>query len=101
MGKWTVFALVAGAAYIVAYSHNVTLFYYYPMVGQWHWLPQGPELGPGITYFGWKAIGVLAGLVTLLVPNRWAKRLAVDTVWAGGLVLMAVVVWHESHWFLK
>ena len=101
LGRWTLAALVAGAAYVLAYSQDVTLFYYYPMVGEWHWLPQDEALGPRITYFGWKAIGLLAGGATLLLPRRWTDRLPADTVWVGALLLAAIVCVHESHWFLK
>jgi hypothetical protein len=101
LGRWTLAALVAGTAYILAYSNNVTLFYYFPMVDEWHWRPQSEALGPGITYFGWKAIGLLAGSATLLLPRRWTNRLPADTVWVGALLLAAAVCIHESHWFLK
>jgi len=101
LGRWTLAALVAGMAYIGAYTQELTMFYYYPMAGQWHRLPQGPELGPGITYFGWKALGALAGLLSLLVPKRWTARLPSDTVWVGALGLVTVVVFHEMHWFLR
>jgi hypothetical protein len=101
LGHCTLAALVAATAYVLAYSQDVTLFYYYPMVGQWHWLPQGEDLGPRITYFGWKAIGLLAGVVALLLPRRWLARLPADTVWMGGMALTAVVCVHESHWFLR
>lgn len=101
LGRWTLAALAAGAAYVLAYSQDVTLFYYYPMVGEWHWLPQGEALGPRITYFGWKAIGLLAGGATLLLPRRFTARLPADTVWVGALLLVAIVCAHESHWFLK
>ena len=37
LGRWTLAALVAGAAYVLAYSQDITLFFYYPMVGEWHW----------------------------------------------------------------
>lgn len=101
LGHKTLAALVAGLAYVLAYSQNVTLFYYYPMVGKWHWLPQPETLGPGITYFGWKSIGLLAGAATLLIPRRWTERLPADTVWAGALLLVTTVCLHESHWFFK
>jgi hypothetical protein len=101
LGRWTLAALVAGGAYVLAYTQDVTLVYYYPMIGQWHWLPQGEELGPRITYYGWKAIGALAGAVTLLVPPRWLDRLPADTVWVGAALLCAVVCFHEMHWFLR
>ena len=101
LGRWTLAALVAGAAYVLAYSQDVTPFYYYPMVGEWHWQPQGDALGPRITYYGWKTIGLLAGSTTLLLPRRWTNRLPADTVWVGALLLAATVFIHESHWFLK
>ena len=101
LGRWTLFALVAGAAYVLAYANDMTLFYYYPMVGEWHVLPQGEALGPRITYYGWKAIGILAGALALLLPARWTARLPPDTVWVGALLLIAVVLFHESHWFFR
>ena len=101
LGRWMTAALVAGAVYVLAYASDVTLFYYYPMVGAWHWLPQGDELGPRITYYGWKAIGLMAGSLTLLLPQRWTARLPADVVWLGALLLMAVVCMHERHWFFR
>lgn len=100
-GRWAVAALVAGAAYVLAYSQDVTLFYYYPMVGEFHWLPQPNALGPRITYYGWKAIGLAAGALALLLPGRWTARLPADTVWVGALLLVFVVCFHEMHWFFK
>jgi hypothetical protein len=101
LGRWALAALVAGAAYVLAYSQDVTLFYYYPMVGEFHFRPQADALGPRITYYGWKAIGLLAGLATLALPKRWTARLPPDTVWIGAVLLTAVVLWHESHWFFR
>ena len=101
LGRWAVAALVAGAAYVLAYVLDVTLFYYYPMVGEFHLRPQAESLGPRITYYGWKAIGLLAGLATLALPKRWTARVPTDTVWVGTLLLIAVVLWHESHWFFR
>ena len=101
LARWTVAALVAGAAYVLAYSQDLTLFYYYPMAGEFHLRPQAESLGPRITYYGWKAIGLLAGLATLALPQRWTARVPPDTVWVGALLLIAVVLWHESHWFFR
>jgi hypothetical protein len=101
LGRSIFAALMACVAYVLAYSQDVTLIYYYPMVGQWHWFPQGQELGPRITYYGWKAIGLVAGLLTLLLPRHWTARLSVDAVWIGALLLITVVCIHEGHWFFK
>ena len=101
LGRWTLAALVAGVAYVLAYSQEVTLFHYYPMVGEFHLRPQAEALGPRITYYGWKAIGLLAGLATLALPTRWTARVPPDTVWVGAALLIAVVLWHESHWFFR
>ncbi len=101
LARWTLASFVAGAAYVLAYSQNFTLFYYFPMVGEWHWQPQAEALGPGITYFGWKFIGLLAGGASLLLPRRWTERLPPDAVWVGALVLIGIVVAHEAHWFFR
>lgn len=100
-GRWTVAALLACVAYVLAYSQDATLFYYYPMVGEWHWLPQPQALGPRITYFGWKAIGLLVGLCSLVLPVRWTQRVPPSALWVGAVLMVAVVVTHETHWFLK
>lgn len=100
-GRWSLVALVAGAAYIAAYVNNFTPFYYFPMVGEWHWTPQPPALGPGITYYGWKATGLVAGLCSLTLPEWWTRHFSPTMLWVGALALSAVVIFHESHWFFK
>lgn len=101
LGRWALATLVAGAAYILAYVNNFTPFYYFPMVNEWHWQPQSADIGPGITYFAWKSVGLLAGACSLLLPRRWTNRLPADTVWVGGLLLSVIVCVHESYWFVK
>jgi hypothetical protein len=100
-GRWTVAALVACLAYVLAYSQDVTLFYYYPMVGEWHWSAQAQDLGPRITYYGWKSIGVLAGACSLVLPARWTHGLSPHVLWTGAMAIVAIVCMHEMHWFLK
>ena len=100
LGRWTLFALLAGLGYVLTYIYEYTPFLYFPMVGEFHLTPQAAEMGPGITYFGWKSVGLAVGLLSLLLPARWTARIPADALWIGTLVLIAVVCIHESRWFL-
>ena len=95
LGRWTLAALVAGTAYILAYSNNVTLF----TTSHGGRVALGPKVRRwGRHYLLWlETIGLLAGSATLLLPWRWTNRLPADTVWAGALLLAAAVCIHESH----
>ena len=101
LGRWIAFALIAGVAYIVAYTHNLSPLDYYPMVGEVHRGEQAAELGPRITYYGWKLVGLVAGLVALLLPAAVAARIPASLAWIGPLILAGVVLFHESHWFFR
>ncbi len=110
--RWVLATLLACVAYVLAYTQEWTLFSYYPMVGEFHWqggLPgQGDELGPRITYYGWKAIGLLAGGAVLCLPTRWLSSLlsgwswlSANGLWFGLLAVLALIGAHEAHWFLS
>ncbi len=99
MSRWIFAALVACCAYVLTYTLDFTPFYYYPIIGEWHLTPQAREAGPGITYYAWQCVGLAAGWLALWVPARWTARLPVAAVWVGSLLLMAIVVAHEAHWF--
>lgn len=100
-GRWVLATLVAGFAYVLAYTQEWTLFNYYPMVGEFHWQAMGDDLGPRITYYGWKAIGVLAGAAILLLPAHWFRLFSGTTLWYGLLGLVGLIGAHEAHWFLS
>lgn len=99
LGRWTLAALVAGLGYVLTYIFEYTPFLYFPMVGEFHLSSQPPAMGPGITYFGWKTVGLAAGLLTLLIPARWTARIPADTLWVGAIALIITVCVHESRWF--
>lgn len=100
-GRWSVFGVLAGVGYVLAYTNEFTPFYYYPIGGELRLFPYQPELGPGITYYAWKCVGLLVGLPALLLPARWAERVPVNGLAVGVLLLAGVVGMHESHWFFK
>jgi hypothetical protein len=100
-GRWAAAALLASAAYIVAYSQEVTLFYYYPMVNEWHLSAQPQALGPGITYFGWKALGIVTGAMAFLLPMKWLAWISPTVLQWGAYSMVLTVCVHESHWFFR
>ena len=102
LGRWALAALAAGAAYVLAYSQDVTLFYYYPMVGEFHFRPQADALGPRITYYDEKhgddATGERIELSTVTLANWAAKtaNLLRDELGAGPGTRVAVLL--PAHW---
>ena len=100
-GRWALAPLVACAGYMAAYMLDVTPVYYYPMVGEWHVSVQGSELGPRITYFGWKIVGLLCGGIAMGLPQRWSRWLTPGRFLVAALAMVAVVALHEIHWFFK
>jgi hypothetical protein len=102
-GHWAVAALIAGVAYVLAYTQEWALFSYYPMVGEFHWREVTGEaadaLGPRITYYGWKAVALLAGGLILLLPRSLTSRVSADATWIGLVLLVMIICAHEAHWF--
>ena len=100
-GRAIVAGLLAMVAYAAAYMNNFTPFYYFPLVGEFHWHKQAESLGPGITFYAWCCVGGIAGCAGLLLPHRWALRVPPDLAWLGSLIVTGVVAAHEAHWFFQ
>ena len=113
IGTWAGFSAVAGAVgpllggWIVDHLAWQAIFFINPVLGvgtlwiAWRHLPESvdPEAAPGIDWLGavlaFGGLGSLAfGLIAL--PDKGAGDIGVITALAGGILLLAVFVWHEG-----
>jgi phosphoglycerol transferase MdoB-like AlkP superfamily enzyme len=100
-GKFSVFSIVFGLVYTLAFYFSLALFKYYPLNGQFHIDDQGKSAGPPISWYGWLATALIVSLpIALIVPRKWADRLS--PLWAGltPAILIVAVLIYEKRWFL-
>ncbi|MDB5392531.1 MAG: hypothetical protein JWM91_37 [Rhodospirillales bacterium] len=100
-GRFSIFSILFGIVYTLAFFFNTALFKYYPLVGQFHIVDQPKPAGPPISWYGWLATSLLISLpFALIVPRKWADRLSPS--WAGLIpaALIFLVLVYEKRWFL-
>jgi hypothetical protein len=100
-GRFSIFSILFGIVYTLAFFFNTAVFKYYPLVRQFHIVDQAKAAGPPISWYGWLATALLVSLpVALIVPRRWADRLS--PTWAGLIpaALIFLVLIYEKRWFL-
>jgi hypothetical protein len=96
-----IFTIVFGALYTLAFYVDISLFRYYPEVGQFH-LQMTPDIGPPILWYGWLAVaGLGSAAIAMLVPEKWADRLWPGWVWILPVIVVVVILVYESKlWFV-
>lgn len=96
-----VFTLVCGIGYAFAVYVNYPLFRYYPLAGRFSLSDlKDPALGPAMSWYGWMAIGALAGLVvTAVVPKRIGDRIPNAVFWVLPFIIFAAGWVRERQWF--
>ena len=96
-----IFTIVFGALYTICFYVDISLFRYYPEVGQFHW-QMTPDIGPPILWYGWLAVAALgSAAIALLVPSKWADQLASIWVWLlPVLVVIVILVYEFQLWFV-
>ena len=101
----TVFSAVFAVAYLIAVEQNYALFTYHPAVGEWGWGVQPAKDGPAMYWYGWLATaGIAASLLAMissLVPQRAAQRIAPGWAWVVPLGVMIAFVWLLRDFFLR
>ena len=97
-----VFTLVGGIGYAIAVYINYPLFRYYPLAGRFSFDDlKDPTLGPAMSWYGWMAIGAIAGLVAaIVVPKRIGDRLPDAVFWILPFVILAAGWMIEREWFM-
>lgn len=113
IGTWAGFSAIAGAigplmgGWIVDHLTWQAIFFINPLLGAialwiaWRHLPESvdPEAAPGIDWLG--ALLVFAGLGGLAfgliaLPDKGVHDAGVIVALAGGVLLLAIFVWHEG-----
>jgi hypothetical protein len=99
-GRFSIFSILFGIVYTLAFFFDEALFRYYPLVGQFHIAAQSKQAGPPIAWYGWLATALLISLpLSLIVPRKLADRLS--PTWAGLIpaALIFLVLIYEKRWF--
>jgi hypothetical protein len=99
-GKFSIFSILFGIVYTLAFYFGIAAFKYYPLVHQFHIVDQPKTVGPPISWYGWIVTALLVSApIALLVPRRWADRLS--PTWAGLIpaALIFLVLIYEKRWF--
>ena len=99
-GRFSIFSIVFGIVYTLAFFLNVAVFKYYPLVHEFHIADQPKTAGAPISWYGWIATALMISVpITLVVPRRWADRLS--PIWAGLVptALVLIVLIYEKRWF--
>lgn len=96
-----VFTLVCGIGYAAAVYINYPLFRYYPLTGRFSFEDlKDPTLGPAMSWYGWMAVGAIAGLiVAALVPKRLGERIPNAVFWILPFVILIAGWIREREWF--
>ena len=100
-GRTSVFSLIFGTVYTLAFYFNWPLFRFYPLVGEFHVGDPGKEAGPPILWYGWLAAAALVALpVAFAIPRRWSNRLSPTWSWLMPALLVLMVLIYEKRWFV-
>ena len=88
--------------YGICYLLGVPAFYYLPVSSEFYLIKPDPELGPAMGWYGLMAAGMAAALLSPLVVKLMGNRLLRPACyWLLALVLLALVLVEEIHWFMS
>lgn len=101
-----VFGIVAPLVYFLCVGMNLSLFAYYPEVGQLHGTAPLKGLGPPMFWYGWILNAAMAGTVSggmaCLVPvnpnSVFARALGL-LVWAVPIAVIIAILYFLRHFF--
>lgn len=92
------------AAYATVYALQIPTGLYYPKLNEFHFVALTPRPGafPVMLWFGWVLAGIAGGTVlSLLAPAKSLAKIGWTASWMAPALLLAYVVYHEYHWFLR
>jgi hypothetical protein len=100
MDRLMTFSLASSVAYVFAYYFNLSLFEYYPMMGEFRFGSAVDPADQTVHLYGWLATAAIVGCVlAYALPKRWAARIPPDALWALAVVLVVAVFMYERRWF--
>ena len=94
------FALVSTLTYLACEWFNLPAFTYHPATNRvgWWWEAGRSGEGPAMYWYGWSAmtlaVGLVAGLLGTLLPERVVNRIPLFLVW-----LLPLLVFHATGLF--
>jgi hypothetical protein len=99
--RLTIFSIVFGVLYLVAFYYDLALFRYYPEVREFHWL-RTDGIGVVILWYGWIATAALASAaIALAVPRTMAERLWPGWAWIIPTAAVIGMLIYERRWFVS
>ena len=98
--RLTIFSILFGVFYLVAFYYDLALFRYYPEVSQFHVL-RNDGLGVVILWYGWIATSALASAaIAVAVPKSLADRLGPSWAWIIPTAVTVGMLIYERRWFV-
>ena len=98
--RLTIFSMVFGVLYLMAFYYDLALFRYYPEVGEFHWL-RHDNLGGVILWYGWIATaGLASAALAFAVPRNVAERLWPGWAWIIPTATVVAMLIYERRWFV-
>ena len=98
--RLTIFSIVFGVLYLVAFYYDLALFRYYPEVREFHWV-RHDDLGVVILWYGWIATAALASAaIAYAVPRSMAERLWTGWAWIIPTASVVAMLIYERRWFV-
>ena len=99
-----VFSATYAVLYALSFPYNLQLFMYYPALEEFHLAAQPPTSGPPINWYGWMATaaigGIIAGAISLAIPERWAAKVWSGWAWLIPAGAMAFLTYLARAWFI-
>lgn len=100
-GVLTAFSAFFPLYYTVAYYNEFTLFYYYPLVGEFHFDSQSTTLGPSMGLYAWVVAATFAAALTAIAtPAKWRASLWSGWLWLGPAMATAFTLIYEVRWLV-
>ena len=98
--RLTIFSVVFGILYLVAFYYDLALFRYYPEAREFHWL-RLDNLGGVILWYGWIATaGLASAAIAYAVPRNMAERLWPGWAWIIPTATVIAMLIYERRWFV-
>ena len=99
------FSIVFCVSYVFCMQHNISMFAYYPAIGEFHTKALPKEAGPAMFFYAWLLnaffCAAAISLLAALVPSRLVARLWPGWTW---VIPAAVLVWAAYDmriWFVR
>lgn len=98
-----VFTVVFAIVYLAGFMNGWTEWRYYPLGGEISTVDLPRAAGPAMGWYSWIAQGLAAGvvayIVSLIVPKRIGDKLWSGVLWFAPTVLVLYTFYYEWHWF--